>query len=836
MENFHFQNLMQNHQLQQCLLKNNGDFDIDIKQKRFINANKFSIEVIPLIINDDLDGFIELASRPEFNPDEEYQILRGRFCLLGYLYQPFFDKLTKPSILCVASFFKAEKIVDFLISLPYIDKEDSFHYACAGGSLKIVRMLFDNETLDLVNKDELRPITLAAYFDNLDIVKFLYCHGCKIVDKGDSYSSINKAAFMGNISVLNFFKTEEPSLFKKLGGYKHPLISAAIGGHVECVRQLINFGGVSKIVIETALKEACSQGSLNCVKFLVNKYLNYKSRDNIYQDANLPVKKKGTLPIEAYINSVQHFHFDVLQYLFNISKPKEMGKLLVAALNAKSPIDSKPKKDFLALPFKMAKFILSNSESNIIDDTFFTEAKNSDSVKNALWFFYQINLKIEEKTITDAQIDFFRRAVLNATPSMTHILSKLLYHSKIHLFLDANFYEMKNNTKRQEEKTQREIQGELTLNKIFNSYLHQINSVSNKWEGISLSYFHLLIETYFPIFMTYDRVNDLSKNMKICFYQGFITIKRFDIAQYFYEPSDFTYLCILLRTIDRAFNNNKMNIFICSRFRDDKGPLNYLKKFNKNMKKEEVEKYFNFFDYECKDQEELDYYQKLMSIIKDFLKRNYRLFDGYIYVMIAIILCRNGVSKEWIIEQMKDDNDNSLSINPLINLIQCDIKIDNDKSHLIENRLEVIKYYLINGIDVSSGTSYAGKIWKYVIDHEQGQIADILIKYGKADKELLLTRDELDNKFQLDSISLFDYALLKKAVCIVSVFLINGFYPFGSLVNYDPNFLVVKLNEETYKRDKNLKIIALIYKFKDGFYDTILQNRLMGELRKNLNM
>ena len=368
------------------VLRQNYDDDIDPTQECAIEANNFSLKAIPLIIQDDVDGFIDLVSSPEFNYDGNFPHARDRMYLSNYLYQPFFDELTGPSALCFAAFFNAEKIVEFILSLPDVSKNDAFHFACAGGSFNVMRTLFDQSECDLINKDSVRPLNIASYFGNVDIVKYLYSHGCPIISPNETYSSVNKAAFNGNINVLEFFKEVDPNLLKKMKEYKHPIISAAKGGQPECVNYFIQLGDLNKSTILSALKEACAKGSLSCVKILVNAFLNFKPAkkddenktkakrkrnirkrkkddeyipdrqrgkknqkkienedDDEYDDEDdyeseedkyeKELEKSNVLPSSIYTATIKNGHVDVLRYLFALNKSDQFDDFLLCAID-----------------------------------------------------------------------------------------------------------------------------------------------------------------------------------------------------------------------------------------------------------------------------------------------------------------------------------------------------------------------------------------------------------------------------------------------------------------------------------------------------------------------
>lgn len=915
------------------ILRENYDDDINPLEECAIESNNFSLKAIPLIIKDDLDGFIELVSSPEFNYDGNFPHARERMYLSDYLYQPFFDELTGPNALCFAAFFNAEKIVEFILGLPDVDKTDAFHFACAGGSFNVMRTLFEQSECDLINKDQVRPLNIASYFGNVDVVKYLFSHGCPIISPQDRYSSINKAAFNGNINVLEFFKEVDPNLLKKMKDYKHPIISAAIGGQPKCINYFLKLGDLDKSTISSALKEAIKKGSLSCVKILLSAYKENalskkkkivksqkktKKRIKIDEDF-VPNKQKGrrnkrkkededsdeeeedlsdgeneeeekgpenSLPISFYMLAVQMLHIDILRYLFQLYIPESLDELLLCAIDqinfnkllysispneyySSMPKPSKENNEQIfnewkqkSLPaVKIAEFIISNSKKKKdFFNVFFDSISKSNSVNNIIYFLDQINFKINnEDELNETQLDFFRTAILCANSITIPYLKRILNDKDIDFFESKKFEELLSKSdfepgidQKMKKKKQDESREESILMNTFEKYLKTLSSC--KYIKLTAECALFLIEKKFPYeVMLKKKIKHTSSyrfaSMMLPFFEANIKLNNFDTAKKilnFIPPHQFhIILYIVIKKAKEIFNNNEdtkkrytFNAHI---------DLNYITSFNKKMLDESTKEAipeikFNLFEYQCQNEEEMAIYQQIMELIKICIKISSTNPQS------AILLCENGLNKKWIIEQMKENNENEIieanelsracsnnifndfknnSINPLIKiafLIGTRSFQYNQNSFLCE----ISRYYMNYGIDVSQGTEYTKMLWKYVIDQQKGSYANILIHYGNADKEELL----LD-----DSITLIDYAIQVKAVNICYIFFSNDFYSQNSNVIQNPSEVIDSLSKEKLRDEEkknNLKIIALIFHFLEFSYDQRKKNKLLSDLQNRM--
>lgn len=943
------------------LIQNNDD-DINPTQECAIEADAFSQKAIPLIIKDDLDKFIDLVSDPEFNWDGNFPHARERMYLSNYLYQPFFDELTGPTALCFAAFFNAEKIVDFILGLPDVDKADAFHFACAGGSFNVMRTLFDQSTCDLVNKDHLRPLNIASYFGNVDVVKYLWAHGCPIISPEDMYSSVNKAAFNGNIDVLDFFKEVDPNLLKKMKEYKHPIISAAIGGQPKCVSYFLEQGDLNRTTLSSALAEGCKKGSLACVKILADAYINYKpptnsdsckkkspkkkarkkkeeeefmptrtkgkkrksKKDNDSEEENIDeeeeeydedqkleakLEKEKCLPISAYIAAIKKSHVDILRYLLSVSTPDSIDKLFVCSIeqikfqelldrivtndrfpfmlqHRKPPNIEAIKNKWIqkSLPaIKMSKFLFQNyilcKSINSLFDIFGQDI----SINNAIYFLDQINFKIiKDDELTDNQIEFFRCAILYADSITIPLINKIMNNNDIDFFESGSFEKLaesitddKNQNSQRKKKYDENNDEYLEKQRLmdtFYDYLSILSQRKNTFQTISACF---LIEKKFPFYIIVDhKMKNISSFQFLLFpfYEACLRKGMYDYAYKFLclqPPYQINQgFSLLFKEANKLFNKDATEEINQKDQQDPSFENEYkvsipISEFNNEGSKEGenenvAKSTFNIFKYQCQNEDEEKNYQDIMTMIKLVIK----MFSAQ--SRTATILCNNGLNKEWIIEHMKNEDENEIlkdnesvnntrsfygysrykqinkkdyennSINPLFNLA----KTNNNNNPVYffgyqqrDEILSALKCYINNGIDVSPGTEYAGILWKYLIDTRNGLFIKILINNGNPDKEVRL----LDN-----SICLFDYAIEVKAVNVIYLFLKYNFYAEDSLAK-DPNALIAMLNNEKVKKNKkqesselrkvNLKIIVLIYTYLKDNYDQKLKSKLISELK-----
>lgn len=877
--------------VQNYILHDNYDEDIDPKWDVAIAADKFSKQCIPLIIKDDSNAFIELVSSPEFDIDGTLLQSRERFYISDYLYQPFFDELKNPTVLCVAAFFKAEKIVECILGLPGVDKRDAFHFACAGGSLSIVRMLFDQSECDLINKDGVRPITIASYFGNVDVVKYLWSHGCPIISQNENNSCVNKAAFNGQIEVLDFFREIDPKLIKKLKSYGHPIVSAAKGGQPECINYLIKYGEPSIGDIYGALLSACSSGSLSCVKILAKLYLTLKdeslkskkskrkkkksdddedfnpydkkkkkkkkkksdddddSDDNNNDDQQDIENEKDQELLFAYYEAIDHFHLDVVHYLLSLREPQSMDPLLKRAVkcikyeklldfiiphtyrldcsnykkNENAHTNHWLKKSAPAL--KMAKYILMKYKSNPFTESLFIELTDVLLIQSAIYFLNEINFKFERKIdLAEGQIKFFQLALLFSNTKTIPMIKKILNNFDFNIFDEKFFSPMKNKVEGKEEEI-----GYIENQQIITQYNAYINLIYRTRKVFDVEAASFLIENHFPFYVTLccsDSYISIFINLQFfnaCvksgdFYYAEKLLKIIHNSYYFYA------LFTLYEELNKKLNPNydKESALLYVKLIDSSfnGAMNFINQFNSDQRNEKMKRSdFTIFNYQCKNESENEFYQNIMSLIKLSIEK------GSTESEFALFLYWIGFSKEWIIEQSDD------SLNPLISFAKTNISIGKYSFSNQRKHFGILHFYINIGIDVSPGNSYNENVWMNVIDNEQSWMAMMLIKFGNADKNLLLTVSP-DSE---EKMSLFDYALMKKVTSVLYILLKFNFYPDDSLIENDPVSIVTKLNDDKSNdnedvRKKNLKIIALIYKYKKGNYDTDLMKTLMKEL------
>lgn len=203
---------------------------------------------------------------------------------------------------------KYSEIVELLINVTDLSQEDGngenlLHYACAFGSIEIVRMLLDKNSFD-INKQNNRGETVvhhAIFGKKFDITDYLIEKGADlgiigeeelsgyhyIVIRDDSETFIDKlnvpdeilSSILGYAATYNRTKTLKSFLkkFLELNNYDVEISGTFIGallgsasyhGNLDCIKHLLSLNMVSESGILMSLSESLQRNNYNCFKYI----------------------------------------------------------------------------------------------------------------------------------------------------------------------------------------------------------------------------------------------------------------------------------------------------------------------------------------------------------------------------------------------------------------------------------------------------------------------------------------------------------------------------------------------------------------------------------------
>ena len=288
---------------------------------------------------------------------------------------------SKPTYLSLCAFFNSEKcftrfsmeIKDGLSS-PVLQKKDydkrsPIHYACAGGNLNIIRMLYDAEyDLNAQDVDGLLPSHFSAITGTVDSMKYLFMKGGNIFGSNQiPITPFQVACLYGNLEIVKFFceeldkKDEILNEFIHLRGFDSitPLHLACEGGHDKIVNYILSKKEYAqKQVFEidserrTPLIVACQNGFLECVKLLVNFGVLSKSSQSglidaassgyadiviyLLQQKEVNVKEFNSDNLTALEAAVMNGRLSVVEVLIQNGAAKDMNELEVGNLFLKA--------------------------------------------------------------------------------------------------------------------------------------------------------------------------------------------------------------------------------------------------------------------------------------------------------------------------------------------------------------------------------------------------------------------------------------------------------------------------------------------------------------------
>lgn len=311
------------------------------------NQNSYNQAILDSIIDDDDNKLSELVAQAGNVSD-----MNQTFVMTNYKFPRIMSN--KPSYASLCAYFCAEKCLELLSMLEpegleseQIKKTDDFgrsiiHFACAGGSLKIIRELDQSGySFDIKDKEGCLPSHYAAMAGHIDVIKYLWAKGADLLSGSNNFGSmtpLHVACLYGNLDVVKFIcetvvgdddglndnnendNSEKCASLKKILNFTSfyhrycknstPLHLACEGGHADILNYLLSKKDLVATQINsldysscTPLLVACQNGSLECIKSLIST-----------GDVQLDMKKRRHLPL---IDAAAAGHIDIVKYLIN---------------------------------------------------------------------------------------------------------------------------------------------------------------------------------------------------------------------------------------------------------------------------------------------------------------------------------------------------------------------------------------------------------------------------------------------------------------------------------------------------------------------------------------
>lgn len=258
----------------------------DLPEKKDVNKNLINQKILDSIIDDDDSEFTELISQitdDDSNPNQQFVMTNYKF--------PNILK-DRPTYASLCALFCSEKCFSALsmicaegLSSEKFQKTDNhhrspIHFACAGGSLNIIRELYQaGFDLNASDYEGCLPSHYSAMAGTTDALKYLWSKGADVLKAG-SYRSITPlhfACLYGNLDTVKFICEEvDKENSKQNYSGTSPLHMACEGGHVDIVDYFLasKNENIKKQIKQldcesrTPLVVACQNGSLECVKSL----------------------------------------------------------------------------------------------------------------------------------------------------------------------------------------------------------------------------------------------------------------------------------------------------------------------------------------------------------------------------------------------------------------------------------------------------------------------------------------------------------------------------------------------------------------------------------------
>lgn len=433
--------------------------------------NELNQKILDSIIDDNEDEFTEAITQ-----SGDMNKINKVFEMTNYKFPRIMK--SKPTYASLCAFFGARNCLNALSMLvpsgfdsDEIKKTDDFgrsliHFACAGGSIDIIRELDQsNYSLNDVDSEGCKPSHYAAMAGNLDIFKYLWMKGADLVSSSNQYNKmtpLHVASLYGNLNIVKFIcenvvdensskKNNDqnddqnklnPRFFNFYGFHKNyckfstPLHLACEGGHEDVLRYLLTKKELIEIQLNsldrssrTPLLVACKNGSIGCLKALVEYDQNLlKQKKNRKHNALIDAAAGGYLDIVTFLlkqkeikidhtNSqkldaltvaVKNQHFDVMKALIQKGAMKKyndekIGELFLSALGTND--------------LKMAKYIdsvckvpyFSKSNHRVVKWCRVSSLKMDENTKWGTQFLQQACLLENEEMIDfilDKKVDF----------------------------------------------------------------------------------------------------------------------------------------------------------------------------------------------------------------------------------------------------------------------------------------------------------------------------------------------------------------------------------------------------------------------------------------------
>lgn len=295
--------------------------------------NSYNQKILDSIIDDDDKKFTDLIFESCHDPTKANKTFR----MTNYKFPNMMN--FNPTYASLCGYFGSEKCFTALLSIlpdgilsEELKKLDDFkrspiHFACFGGSMKIIREL-EQANFDLNAEDRFGylPSHYASMNDQCDVIKYLYSKSANVTSESRATrmtplqvsclcGSLEIVKFMYQVVLKNKIQQNEKELFYSFRNEKEktPLHYACIGGHDNVVKFIISnpsFCGSQKEStdkdLRTPLLCACYEGSLNCVKELLSN-----------QKVKLDMKNKKHL---ALVDAAAGGHLDIVKYLLMSNK------------------------------------------------------------------------------------------------------------------------------------------------------------------------------------------------------------------------------------------------------------------------------------------------------------------------------------------------------------------------------------------------------------------------------------------------------------------------------------------------------------------------------------
>lgn len=305
-------------------------------------------KILDSILDDDDEKFIQLVSQIKgtgMNSNKKFKMTQYN---IPYLLE------YHPTYASLCTLFSAEKCFTSLLNLcsneqtsenfkrPDKKGRSPIHFACIGGNLNIIRQLYQlGFDLNAADDEGFHPSHYSAMSGTIDVMKYLWMKGAiNLTNQGKETTPLCVACLYGSLNIVKFFfetvdlKNEIVSMKEVFYENKKTTIFhlACEGGHADILDYLLTIKEYAKKQVNkldhksrTPLNVACQNGSLSCVKLLINVgkvNINGTSKKHI-----------------ALIDAVEGGHSDIVSFLLqqgvdiNIENSNNMTAIEVAIMN-----------------------------------------------------------------------------------------------------------------------------------------------------------------------------------------------------------------------------------------------------------------------------------------------------------------------------------------------------------------------------------------------------------------------------------------------------------------------------------------------------------------------